>query len=52
MNGSFAETIYGDKFAHIFHKTIVINANRWAKNDLSDTAIFLILFILHILSYY
>lgn len=41
MNDSFAETIYGDEFAYIFHKTIVINANVWAKNDLSDTAIFL-----------
>lgn len=40
MNYSFAETIYGDKFVHIFDKTVGINANGWAKNDLSDIAIF------------
>lgn len=41
MNQSFAETVYGDKFVHIFHKTIGINANGWVKNNLSDIAIFL-----------
>lgn len=41
MNYSSSETIYDDKFVFIFHKTIGFNANGWAKNDLSDIAIFL-----------
>lgn len=41
INYSFAETIYGDEFVLIFQKTVGINANGWAKNYLSDIAIFL-----------
>lgn len=41
MNYSSSETIYGDEFVLIFHKTIGFNANGWAKNDLLDIAIFL-----------